>query len=254
MKMKKLLALLLALIMVFALAACGNDDANMDDDDDDEGKKESTSATTAPAGDPTDPPIVTPTDPPIVTPTDPPIVTPTDPPETQPTAPSETRPTGTPVSPLEQQILGSWETTVSVDPASVGQADMVGTFEMNITFTFNADGTAVMHIDKDAYLQNIVDLIVENLYAQLGGEEVAEQAFQATMNMSCREYAQAAVDSMADSLDMEDVTQDWSLNGNSLTLGKQVMTVSIDGDELTMTGNEELEVKFGTDTLILNRI
>jgi len=35
-KMKKLLALLLALVMVFALAACGNDASNYDDDDDDD--------------------------------------------------------------------------------------------------------------------------------------------------------------------------------------------------------------------------
>ena len=34
MKMKRILALLLAVVMIFALAACGNDDTKGDDKDD----------------------------------------------------------------------------------------------------------------------------------------------------------------------------------------------------------------------------
>ena len=50
MKLKKLLALLLALNMVFALAACGDDVSNDDDDDDDDDEKESTSMSSDPTG------------------------------------------------------------------------------------------------------------------------------------------------------------------------------------------------------------
>ena len=87
MKFQKLLALLLALVMVLALAACGNDDAKKDD-----GDKEPAS-TTAPT-DPADP---------------------TDPEETEPTVPSEpTEPE--PAEPPEPPVTGPPDAEESARP------------------------------------------------------------------------------------------------------------------------------------------
>ena len=270
MKMKKLLALLLALVMVSALVACGNDDVK-DDDDDDDDDKGSTIVTTVPDGDPTDPPVVNPTDPPIVLPTEPgqpdntqpqpsePDVTqPTEPEVEDPTEPDVDDPTPPDVKPpvegdLADLIVGEWNATISVGSDMMGQEGLIGELELTMTVTLNEDGTTVMHMHKEAYMESIKDLIVENLYAQLGGEAAAEQAFQSTMNMSCREYASTYVDSMADSLDIEDYKGNWSLNGDQLTVGETTMALTVNGDTMTWV-SDAMKDQFGTDTLVLHRV
>ena len=262
MKLKKLLSLILALAMVFALVACGNDDVK-DDDDDDDDDKGSTIVTTVPDGDPTDPPVVNPTDPPIVLPTEPgqpdntqPQIS--EPDVTQPTEPEVEDPTPPDVKPpvegdLADLIVGEWNATISVGGDMMGQEGLIGELELTMTVTLNEDGTTVMHMHKEAYMESIKDLIVENLYAQLGGEAAAEQAFQSTMNMSCREYASTYVDSMADSLDIEDYKGNWSLNGDQLTVGETTMALTVDGDTMTWV-SDAMKDQFGTDTLVLHRV
>ena len=262
MKLKKLLSLILALAMVFALVACGNDDVK-DDDDDDDDDKGSTIVTTVPDGDPTDPPVVNPTDPPIVLPTEPgqpdntqPQIS--EPDVTQPTEPDVEDPTEPDVKPpvegdLADLIVGEWNATISVGSDMMGQESLIGELELTMTVTLNEDGTTVMHMHKEAYMESIKDLIVENLYAQLGGEAAAEQAFQSTMNMSCREYASTYVDSMADSLDIEDYKGNWSLNGDQLTVGETTMALTVDGDTMTWV-SDAMKDQFGTDTLVLHRV
>ena len=263
MKLKKLLSLILALAMVFALVACGNDDVKDDDDDD----KGSTIVTTVPDGDPTDPPIVMPTEPgqpdatnepsqpkpsePIVTqPSEPEVEDPTDPDVDDPTTPDVKPPVE---GDLADLIVGEWNATISVGSDMMGQESLIGELELTMTVTLNEDGTTVMHMHKEAYMESIKDLIVENLYAQLGGEAAAEQAFQSTMNMSCREYASTYVDSMADSLNIEDYKGNWSLNGDQLTVGETTMALTVNGDTMTWV-SDAMKDQFGTDTLVLHRV
>lgn len=246
--MKKLLALLLALVMVFALVACGNDDVKNDDDDDD---KDPTTSTTAPVGDPTDPPIVTPTDPPIVTPTDPENQDPTQaPPVTDPPVESS----------LAEQIVGTWTTTVQMTGDMVQLPTFTGALEMKIDYIIRADGTGVAKMDKAAFdasvdnnYQALVDAMVQTLYQQLGGQEAAEAACQASFGMSCAEYAKVLPDTLKSTVNLPEAEGTWTLNGDQLTMSDSVVTVTINGDVMTWTGITALAA-YGIETMVFQRV
>lgn len=239
MKIQKLIALLLALVMVLALAACGNDDAKKSDDDSDP-----TNSTTAPAGDPTDP--EDPEDP--TDPVDP--VDPTDDPDD--------------LNGLEQQIIGNWTATVSITGEKMQLPAFTGALEMTVNYTFREDHTGSASLDTDAFAasvesnrQDLADALVQLLYDQLGGQEAAEQTCQNNLGMSCAEYADTYVDTMKTSLTSSFQTGEsgtWSITDSVLTMGETVVTVSINGDEMVWTGDENMEASLGTDTLTFNRV
>ena len=231
--MKKALALILALVMVLALAACGEDAAKKDDDNDDP-----TTSTTAPVADPTDP-----TDPPVNKPTEP-----SDPPVDKPTEPS-----------LAEQIVGDWTTVVKMTGSMINLPDFAGYLELKIDYTLRADGTGYAVMDKDAFdasvdanHQALVDAMVQLLYQQLGGKEAAESAVQAQFNQSCAEYAQVFPQSLKSTVSIPKVEGSWSVEGNELTMGESKVTVTLDGDTMTWTGETTLE-SLGINSLVFVR-
>lgn len=233
MKFQKLIALLLALVMVLALAACGNDDSKKDD-----GDKDPVTSTTAPT-DPADP-----TDPPA-DPTDPPA-DPTDPPSG--------------LEGLAKDMVGIWTTTLSFDGEAMGVPAFTGTLDMTIAIAFMEDGTYSMAMDTDSFEACIDDNkdalvagMIQLLYDTYGGEASAEAQVQDSLKMSCAEYAAAYVDTLKDTLSMDEEEGTWSVDGSVMLLDDEEVDVAIEGDEMTWTG-EPVEMFFATEEQVFVRV
>lgn len=233
MKIQKLIALFLALVMVLALAACGNDDAKKDG-----GEKDPTTSTTAPTdhADPTDPPA---------DPTDPPA-DPTDPTE----APSV----------MFDYLPGSWTTTLSYNGEAIGVPAFTGALELILVATFAEDGTYTMTMDADnfnASVDNNKDALVAGmlqlLYDTYGGEAAAEELVQANMGMSCTEYAADYVESLKDELSMDEEKGTWHAEGSHMYLDGEIIGANVKADVMLWWG-ELIEESFSVEELTFTRV
>jgi hypothetical protein len=236
MKLQKLIALLLALVMVLALAACGNDDAKKDDGKD---PTTSTTAPTDPPADPTDPPA-DPTDPPA-DPTDP-----TDPPN----APSK----------MFDKLPGSWAATLSFNGEAMGVPAFTGTLDMKVITKFDADGTYTMTVDTEAFAACVEDNkdaliagMLQLIYDTYGSEAEAEASIQASAGMSCTEYAAAYVESLKDELAMDEEQGSWTAEGSTLYLDGDPIGSNIRDDVMEWWG-PAIEEAFAVEELTFNRI
>ena len=195
MKMKKLMALLLALVMMLAMVACGKGDDKTDD------------------------------------------------------------------RPLSEQIVGKWAGTVAVSGEKMELPSFTGSLELKVEYTFNADGTGGAKLDIDAYKasveanrQALCDALVQLMITTAGSREAAESNVKAQTNMTLEQFANSSVDTLKTSMpaDLEE-DGEWTLEGDKLTVGELVATVSIDGDKMTWTGSE-LEEELGVSSVVFNRV
>lgn len=229
MKLKKLLALLLALIMVFALAACGDDVSNDDDDDDDDDEKESTSMSSDPTGTSDVPGDVGGDEKPQ---------------GSVPTIDND-NPLG-PVAP-EVSIVGKWSTAMKVDAETMGLEGLDASYFLYINLTFDQDGDYLMDVDEDATEKSmntgvkdaLVEYMVNELYAQFGGEAEAEAACQTENGMSCREYATKYAEEMIPMLKglLAELVflGKYELKDGKLFMDDEEMTFSLEGEKLELS-------------------
>ena len=229
MKIKKLIAVLLSLVMVLALAACGNDDAKTD------GGNEDTSTTTVPVGDTTAPPTV-----------------PND--STEPVDSTEAP------SIMFDYLPGSWTTALSYNGEDLGVPAFTGTLEIALVATFAKDGTYSLSVDEDAFSANIdsnkdalVAAMLQLLYDTYGGEAEAEKQVQDYMAMSCTEYAQAYVDALKDELTIDEEKGTWSAEGSNMYLDGEIIGANIKAEVMLWWG-ELIEEAFGVEELTFTRI
>ena len=215
--------MLLALVMVLALAACGNDDAKTDGGDGD------TSTTTAPVEDPTDPPA-------------------------DPADPTE------PPSGMFDYLPGSWTTALSYNGEAIGVPAYTGTLELTLVATFAEDGTYSLSIDEDAFSANIesnkdalVAGMLQLLYDTYGGEDAAEKLVRESANMSCTEYAEAYVESLKDSLTIDEEKGNWSAEGSHMYLDGEVIGANVKAEVMLWWGSL-IEESFGVEELTFTRI
>lgn len=246
--MKKFLALLLALVLVFALAACG-EGAEVKDD----GEGSTSEQTNAPEQ--------------------------TEPEETEPeeTEPEETEPEQT-GSVTTGELEGQWNWVFSVDGEMMGVEGFDGSLDLVVLMSFE-DGDYSLSLDEDALMvsldsfeQDLIDYMIELLYDSftsqgLSREEADAQMELAGMGSSVADYVETAVAEMdlgsALTGSIESEEGEYIVEGDQLTLiptaGEQsVYTFSVEGDTLELSGDDDsfkslLEMT-GADSMILERV
>ncbi len=232
--MKKLLCLLLALVMVLSLAACGGSDDKEDPKDKD--KKETVSGKDQNEQD--------------------------EDATTEPTQPEDT---------MAQELEGTWVLYVFMSQENTGLEGFETDAGLPIAFTFNADGTYVQvpyapEIDAAiAELQkDLCDYMVELMYTTLESEGYTrseiDTLFESTYGMSLRAYAEENVAGM----DMESFADErgegsYTLEEDKLYLSgrDETLTIAIDGDTLTILDSDDAdnwENLFGDFPIELKRV
>lgn len=234
--MKKLSALLLALVMVFALAACGN------------GTPAETTAPTEPTTEPTTVATTEPT--------------------TEPTTEATTEPTTEPTVDLKsldypmdpeqaEPFFGTWETIISMDGTELGLEDFETPLDVVLTFTFDEDGilTTGLNSEKtqeslDTFKNDFSEYMTQALYAQFEEQgldaDAAEESMKAAYGMSIAEYVTAIMDTFTvDAMfgDLDEARR-YKVEGDQLftydlEAGETALTFEMDGDTLTLDSTEE---------------
>ncbi len=146
--MKRILALVLVLLCVF-LAACGKEPA-----------------------------VATPD---TATPDTAPMTEPTTEPTEEPTVPTTLANSRfDPVAAAD--LIGTWQTVVTLDGELFNLADMEATVEMTLAYQLNADGTYVRGVDPaeyavamTQYATNVEDFLLDRLYAKFTAEKLIEK-------------------------------------------------------------------------------
>lgn len=251
MSMKKLLALLLALIMVFALAACGDDVSN-DDDDDDDDDKESTSMSSDPTGTSGDDKL-------------PGDVGGVEDPKDPPPAIDSDNPVG-PVVPSVDTVVGLWETAVETTGATMGVEGFNGAFTLVIDLTFDADGDYLMDVNEDktvasmdaAFDKALADYVFDSLISMVGSEEEADALCQDQYGVSSREFAESSVaelKGMLQEMMVEMVTVgEYELEGGKLYMDDAEVAFTKEGETMKLsTSNLEME-NVGAEELVFQLV
>ena len=226
--MKKMLALLLALVMIFSLAACGEGEKEPDEDkteptsasaektepsETEPSESEVTEPTTEPAApseseatEPTTEPVA-PSESEVTEPTTEPVApseSEVTEPTTEPVAPSEsetTDPTTEPTTPvvlpdnLDPDLIGTWSGSVTMDGAMMEMPELDATLTLDMTMAFASNGMCTMSLDREslqeqlpAFLEAMIPVAVEAFYEEMGGEEAAEEAMMEMAGMTVTEY------------------------------------------------------------------
>ena len=183
--MKKMFALLLALVMVFALAACTNSGNGQD-----ETEPETTDAT-EPATEP--------------------VTEPATEPATEPSEPAETQETTGETYAFDAAaaapVFGDWTYTITMGGEQMGLADFEGELSMAMNLSFGEDGTLTITVDEAAMEESLTAFgdaletyLVDTMYAQFAAqgldEAAADAAMQELYQMSVEEYAASTMEAM----------------------------------------------------------
>ena len=223
---KKLIALLLALAMVFAFAACGG---NNDDDDDDDDKKGSSSIE-----------------------------------ETKPqkTEPEETEPEETEPEVTEPEVYGDWEMEIDVidymNLSVIGDVgglvelpDMPVILVMGLEIDADGDFEMYFELDEDdvlEYYEAASQTVADYLVATDEAQGVSQTDLEAISGMSAYDYSASFVYdyfvTVEDTIYAMNTSGYCKLDGDKLYIGADkeeienptdYFVLSADGDELTVT-------------------
>lgn len=223
---KKLIALLLALAMVFAFAACGG---NNDDDDDDDDKKGSSSIE-----------------------------------ETKPqkTEPEETEPEETEPEVTEPEVYGDWEMEIDVidymNLSVIGDVgglvelpDMPVILVMGLEIDADGDFEMYFELDEDdvlEYYEAASQTVADYLVATYEAQGVSQTDLEAILGMSAYDYSASFVYdyfvTVEDTIYAMNTSGYCKLDGDKLYIGADkeeienptdYFVLSADGDELTVT-------------------
>lgn len=223
---KKLIALLLALAMVFAFAACGG---NNDDDDDDDHKKGSSSIE-----------------------------------ETKPqkTEPEETEPEETEPEVTEPEVYGDWEMEIDVidymNLSVIGDVgglvelpDMPVILVMGLEIDADGDFEMYFELDEDdvlEYYEAASQTVADYLVATYEAQGVSQTDLEAILGMSAYDYSASFVYdyfvTVEDTIYAMNTSGYCKLDGDKLYIGADkeeienptdYFVLSADGDELTVT-------------------
>lgn len=252
--MKKLFALLLALVMVIALAACTNSGSG-----EDETEPETTEAT-----EPTE------------------TAEATEPATTEDTTePQDDETTGETYAfdaAAAAPVFGDWSYTLTVTGEQMGVTDFDGELSMAMNFSFGEDGTLTISVDEaameeslTAFAQDMEAYLVDTMYAQFAAqgmdEAAADAAMQEEYQMSVEEYAAAAMDAM-DVSSLSSLASGMETSGTYAVVGdviytyedngaSQDYTFTVEGDTLTFTGSnleEDMAAAGITFPMVLTRV
>lgn len=278
MKLKNLLPLLLALMMVFALVACGDDARN--DDGGDDGKKEPTSMSSNPTG-PTDDTggDVGPEKPLPTTGNDNPTSPPVDG-DSDDVAPDDDKDDEAPVV-LTDGIVGKWECVMILDAEDMELEGFDGELVYALDFIFRADGTFTLAEDVETITESVkqfeADLVqytVDLFYAKYEAAGMtrmdADEAMMASFGMSVLEYCRVEVakqdlaGSVIEGLDEMNEAGTYKIEGDRLAMrdggGKTVLytfampskdRMELDSDDAKFV---ELMSKLGEERMYLSRV
>ena len=223
---KKLIALLLALAMVFAFAACGG---NNDDDDDDDDKKGSSSIE-----------------------------------ETKPqkTEPEETEPEETEPEVTEPEVYGDWAMEIDVidymNLSVIGDVgglvelpDMPVILVMGLEIDADGDFEMYFELDEDdvlEYYEAASQTVADYLVATYEAQGVSQTDLEAILGMSAYDYSASFVYdyfvTVEDTIYAMNTSGYCKLDGDKLYIGADreeienptdYFVLSADGDELTVT-------------------
>ena len=235
--MKKLLALLLAIVMIFTLCACGNND---DDDEDDDKKGSQVQDDDKNAEDEDD-----------------------DKKSDDEVEDSEEE---------DEGIVGKWtgkldlwkltEATLEllgtdeIDDALLdAMKDMYNGVDLTITFTFDEDGEVTIKQDIEKAFEELIknlidnpDILVDYMVVTLEASGATEDDFEEHYGMTVSDY----VDSMIESGEIYDyfgeqenvtVTVDYTFDGEDVIMTDQygkdeILTVDLDGNKMTIENYE----------------
>ena len=212
--MKKILALLLALVMILALAACGENKDN--------GNGQTTTA------------------------------------KTDPTTTVSTTVTTAP--PAEKSIVGAWKYEISLSGEALGYIGLTATIDLEITETFNADGTFTFAVNEEKLLASmpafeafLIEYMIENYYE--GDESLREIITDTVAGMDMGAMMIESYNSVAGT---------YTVAGDKLTtvaqfegedLDAEVYTFAFVGNTIELyAANDLTEVSFevyGIDKLVL---
>lgn len=251
--MKKLLALLLALTMVFCLAACG--ESNNADPSETQETTEATEATDEQTEPPTDPETEPGTEP-----------------STEPSTDSQANiPAFDAVA--AAPVFGTWSTELVFDSAAMGLNGFEGEMKFAVVFDFNEDGTYALNVDKektDASMETFSEALrtymIDMFYAEFEKEnkskDEANAQMQSEYGMTIEEYCEAAADStMSSASSMYAGLQAnglYSVEGTAIyTDDGESYTFEIEGDTMTFvdsTGAEEMAAMGMKLPMVLERV
>lgn len=223
---KKLIALLLALAMVFAFAACGG---NNDDDDDDDDKKGSSSIEAT---------------------------------KPQKTEPEETEPEETEPEVTEPEVYGDWEMEIDVidymNLSVIGDVgglvelpDMPVILVMGLEIDADGDFEMYFELDEDdvlEYYEAASQTVADYLVATYEAQGVSQTDLEAILGMSAYDYSASFVYdyfvTVEDTIYAMNTSGYCKLDGDKLYIGADreeienptdYFVLSADGDELTVT-------------------
>lgn len=217
--MKKILALLLALLMVFALCACGNNDGNSDKDNDDKD-----------------------------------IVQNDDKKEDEDEDEEETI-VGKWTGEIDLAVILSEVPEFEDLDKEMRELVMPDDIGIKITFKFEEDGTASVSADAKSALEDYVDQVTDNFvdYVEemLEAEGVSKKDFEDAYGMSLEDYASQMMDEGFEEALEEaedkmafDSEGEYKLDGNKLYFSEDgefedYFKIDLDGDKLTFKNYSE---------------
>lgn len=236
--MKKISALILTLVLLLSLAACGS------------GKPaETTGATTEATTEPTTEATTEAT--------------------TEPTTEATTESTTVPTETIDvasldypydaeqaAPIVGSWVYTMEMTGADMGLEDFGTALSLPMVFTFGEDGILTASISEeeaqasiDAFFDAFETYLVDTMYAQFADQgmdaEAADAAMQEQVGMTIAEYAATVLDSLSftDLFGSIEISAKYNVDGELLYtydgIDEEILAFQLEDDTLTLTESED---------------